>query len=183
MSLSGFFSLKPKAQCPKPMRRYLCHWYFRLPIETAILLLVWFFLIQYRPTSDVSMMPTVKDGAYVFVDRISYRFREPARGDVVMIKSNEKPRQLYCKRIIGMPGEIIEIREGQVYIDEIPLREPYIIGNTSWELLPRRIGPEHYYVIGDNRGMSIDGHWQGLAARRNIIGRVIGKGHEYVGME
>jgi len=165
------------------MKSYLRHWYCRVPIETAVLMLVWFFLIQYRPTSGASMLPTLKDGAYVFVDKISYRFREPARGDVVVITSNETPRMLYCKRIIGLPGETIEIREGQVYINEIPLREPYIIGNTFWEKLPGRIGPGHYYVIGDNRGMAIGEHWQGLAARRNIIGHVIGKGHEYVGME
>ncbi|HUW31025.1 MAG TPA: signal peptidase I [Planctomycetota bacterium] len=161
---------------------FLRFWYCRVPIETALLLLVWFFVIQYRPTSGASMVPTLKDGAYVFVDKISYRFREPARGDVVVIKSNEKPRMLYCKRIIGMPGETIEIREGQVYINEVPLREPYIIGNTFWEKLPGRIGPGHYYVIGDNRGMSIEEHWQGLVARRNIVGRAMGKGHEYVGM-
>jgi len=162
--------------------RTICRtWYLRLPAELAALLAIWFFVIQYRPTLGPSMMPTLADGSYVFIDKLSYRFRAPARGDVIVFQSNEKPRMLYCKRVIALPGETIEIREGQVHIDEVPLHEPYVIGNTFWELPPLRVGERQVYAIGDNRGMSIKDHFQGLVAWRNILGRVIGKGHTYTG--
>ena len=155
------------------------HWYVRAPFEVGLVLAIWFLVVQFRPTSGTSMLPTLKEGSYVFVDNISYRLGDPARGDVVVIQSNEEPRTLLCKRIIGLPGEMIEIHEGQVLINGVPLDEPYIIGNKFWERMPGKIGPGHYYVIGDNRGMAIESAWQGLVARRNVIGRVIGKGHRY----
>jgi len=163
----------------KSALRLLRHWYVRAPIEIGLILIVWYFIIQYRPTLGASMLPTLKEGSYVFIDRISYRFHRPARGDVIMFESNEEPRMFFCKRVIGMPGEAFEIRSGQVYIDGVPLDEPYIIGNIFWERPPLKIEPEHYYVIGDNRGMAITSHWQGPVAGRNILGRVMGKGHSY----
>ena len=155
------------------------YWYARAPIEVGLVLVVWAFVVQFRPTSGSSMLPTLKEGSYVFVDKLSYRFGNPARGDVAIIEGNEQPRMLLCKRIIGLPGELIEIREGQMHINGVPLDEPYIIGNKFWERLPGKIGPEHYYVVGDNRGMAFESAWQGLVARRNIVGRVIGKGRRY----
>jgi len=154
-------------------------WYFRAPIEVAVLLFTWFFVIQVRPTQGPSMLPTLRDGSYVFVDKLSYRFHPPRRGDVIVFRSNEEPVMHYCKRVIGLPGQIIEIRRGQVYLDGLPLYEPYVIGNTFWELPPTRIGEGQVYAIGDNRGMAMASHYQGLVAYRNILGRVIGKGYDY----
>jgi len=163
--------------------RLLRRWYVRAPLEVAAILLVWFFVIQVRPTRGSSMLPTLKEAAYVFLDRISYRFREPARGDVIMFKSNERPEMFFCKRVIGLPGETVEIRKGQVYVDGLPLREPYIIGNRQWELAPTPVGPRQVFALGDNRGMALELHYHGLVAYRNILGRLIGKSFNYDGQD
>jgi len=160
-------------------RRLLSKWYFRAPIEIGLVLFVWFFVIQINPTHGPSMLPTLKDGSYVFLDKLSYRLHPPERGDVIVFRSNEEPVMHYCKRVIGLPGQVIEIRRGQVYLDDAPLHEPYIIGNTFWELQPTRIGEDQIYAIGDNRGMAIDSHFKAKVAYRNIVGRVIGKGYDY----
>jgi signal peptidase I len=169
----------PEDSSPPPRRSLLSRWYVRAPIEVAAILILWYFVIQVRPTSGASMLPALADGAHVFVDKLSYRFREPARGDVIIFRSNEEPPMLFCKRAIGLPKEIIEIRSGQVYINEVPLYEPYIISSTFWELPPTRIGEQQVYAIGDNRGMAMVSHFQGLVAYRNILGRLIGEGREY----
>lgn len=158
-------------------RRLLSRWYVRAPIEVAVILILWCFVIQVRPTSGASMLPALPDGAHVFLDKLSYRFRAPDRGDVIVFRSDAP--KLYCKRVIGLPKEIIEIRSGQVYINEVPLYEPYIISNTFWELPPTRIGEQQVYAVGDNRGMAMVSHFQGLVAYRNILGRLIGEGREY----
>jgi len=159
--------------------KLLRKWYVRAALEVGAILFLWFFVIQVRPTSGSSMLPTLKEGAYAFVDRISYRFCAPARGDVIMFKSNERPGMFFCKRVIGLPGETIAIRDGQVYINELPLREPYIIGNRLWQVPPTRIGGRQAYVLGDNRGMALIRHYHGLVAYRNILGRLIGKRYDF----
>ncbi|HUS58707.1 MAG TPA: signal peptidase I [Planctomycetota bacterium] len=163
------------------IRKALGKWYFRVPLEVGLLLFIWFFVIQYRPTRGASMLPTLPEGSYVFVDKLSLWFGEPVRGEVIIFQSNEEPREQLCKRVVGLPGETLEISGGKVFINSSPLYEPYIIGNTFWERPPVKIGHDQYYVIGDNRGMRITGHWQGLVARRNILGRVIGKGYDHLG--
>ena len=172
-------SSNPEDSSARPRRRLLSRWYVRSPIEVAVILILWYFVIQVRPTRGASMLPALANGAHVFVDKLSYRFRAPDRGDVIIFRSNEEPVMLYCKRVIGLPKEIIEIRRGQVYINEVPLYEPYIISNTFWEMPPTRIGEQQVYAVGDNRGMAMVSHFQGLVAYRNILGRLIGEGREY----
>ena len=171
---------------PPPKKRglFLCLlrlWYVRVPCEIGLLLLVWSFVIQFRPTSGASMLPTLQTGAYVFVDKLSYNLRMPRRGEVIMIESNEQPPMFYCKRIIALPGEVIEIRNGLVYIDHFPLEEPYVIRNNMelWNAGPSSVPPKHFFVVGDNRGMNMDGHWHGMVSLENIRGRIIGKTHNY----
>lgn len=153
----------------------------RAPLEVAAILLLWFFVIQVRPTRGPSMLPTLKEGSYVFLDKISYRFRGPARGDVIVFKSNEHPEMFFCKRVIGLAGETVEISKGRLYIDGLPLREPYIIGNRQWELAPTPVGARQVFAVGDNRGMAQELHYHGLVAYRNILGRLIGKSFNYDG--
>ena len=159
--------------------KLLRKWYVRVPIEVAAILLLWFFVIQVRPTSGPSMLPGLKEGAYVFVDKLSYRFREPARGDVVVFEANEKPPILFCKRVIALPGEVVEIRKGQVLVNDLPLYEPYTISNRLWNLAPVRVAKHQVYAVGDNRGMAMVRHFQGVVPYRSLLGRVIGKGHKY----
>jgi signal peptidase I len=117
-----------------------------------------------------SMEPTLHNGQYLVVSKISYRFSEPQRGDIVVFVSPNGAGEDYIKRIIGLPGERVEIRDGAVWINGYRLDEPYLNSGIpytgAWSL-----GPDEYFVLGDNRANSSDSHAWGPLPRRNIIGK------------
>ena len=122
------------------------------------------FLIQ-----SVSMQPTLHEGERVIVDKISYLFRPPARGDIVVLDLQGEPEDL-IKRVVGLPGEAIEIKDGSVWIDGQPLDEPYAQPSLG-AIAARRLGPDEYFVMCDNRGNSKDSRIFGPIRREDIVGR------------
>ena len=117
------------------------------------------------------MEPNFENGDYLIIDEISYRFRNPQRGEVIVFKYPENPSQRYIKRIVGLPGETIEIKDGQVIIFENnqswALNESdYLSGNLMFVNCPKiSLGPDEYFALGDNRGST----WQGIVPQRNIL--------------
>ncbi len=143
-------------------------------VETLLLTLIIFLIVntltgrfQVRGTS---MEPTLHSGQYIIVSKLSYRLSDPQRGDIIVFRPPNAPREDYIKRIIGLPGEHVEIRDGAVWINGYRLEEPYIASPApytgSWDL-----GPDEYFVLGDNRGGSSDSHSWGPLPRENIIGK------------
>jgi signal peptidase I len=130
-----------------------------------------FVLLPVRLTG-ISMEPTYNDGELNFANRLAYAWRLPARGDVVAIRM-AGPSVLYVKRIVGLPGEQVEIEMGVVKIDGEPLLEPTVVRKAPWNLPPLTLGPDEYFVVGDNRAMSIRNHDLGRATRNRIIGKLI----------
>ncbi len=137
-----------------------------------------FFVAQPFIVSGDSMQPTFQTGEYLIIDQLSYHFQEPARGEVVVFRAPRSKGKFFIKRIIGLPGETVKIENGAVtiYNDQHPdgrrLRESYIEpshrGTMSTEL-----GPEEYFVMGDNRSVSSDSrNWGPLEVDR-IQGRPI----------
>jgi signal peptidase I len=120
-----------------------------------------------------SMLPTYKDRSINFVNRLAYVFHEPRRGDVVAIGLLAGEHVMYMKRIVGLPGETVAFHKGRLYINGQPMNEPYVKLPGDWEREPEQIGPDQYYVVGDNRDMSWEGHMQGRANRGNIVGKVV----------
>lgn len=118
------------------------------------------------------MRPTYEPGAIHLVNRLSYGSRGPDRGDIVAIRM-PGGREVYIKRVIGLPGERIAISEGQILVDGHPLDEPYVRNRRPWELEPITLEADEYFVIGDNRGMNLADHTFGRAERQRIIGRVL----------
>lgn len=120
-----------------------------------------------------SMEPNFSTSQRVIVDRVSMiLFNGPGRGDVVVLDSPANKDDLLIKRVVGLPGETITIRQGRVYVDGVQLEESYIdefctsrACNGSWEL-----GPGDYFVLGDNRSHSLDSHSFGPVAEASIIG-------------
>ena len=102
-----------------------------------------------------SMENTIEEGSLIIANRLAYFKSSPARGDVVLFYHEELGTSLILKRIIGLPGETVEIRAGQVYIDGKPLTEPYITGETS-DFASVTVPKKHYFVLGDNREHSYD---------------------------
>ena len=128
--------------------------------------------------SGASMEPNFENGEYLIVDEISYRFNQPQRGDVIIFRYPQDPKQYFIKRIIGLPGEIIKINSEGIYIasqnnfgfllDESSyLRpKPYYYGEATYTL-----GEGGYFVMGDNRDASSDSRRWGPVPRQNIIGK------------
>ena len=149
----------------------------RTAIRIGVLLVLCFFtfkfvLLPIRVTGE-SMLPAYKDGSFRMVNRLAYKRSRPQRGDVVAIKLAGE-HLMYMKRIIGLPGERVEIRSGTVYINDEPLEEPYIqLKRKPWHEDETRLRDDQYFVIGDNRSMSIDGHEHGAVMEHKIAGKVL----------
>ncbi len=137
-----------------------------------IALVIHLFLAQATRVYGQSMEPTLHTNDRVILDKLTYRFRPPQRGDVVVLQLNKKGPHL-IKRIVGLPGETIAIHDGRVYINGQPLDEPYLNGPTKGYLAPTHIPPGHYFVLGDNRQASNDSRSFGPVAREHIQGRAI----------
>jgi len=141
-------------------------------LVVTVCLLRWFVFVPIR-VKGFSMFPTYKDGQVNAVNRLAYMFHEPRRGDVVAIRYSG-PHMMLMKRIVGLPGETISFRHGYVVINGRQLDEPYLKElPNDWEQERRTLGPQEYYVVGDNRSMPLIDHYEGRAERKRIIGRVL----------
>lgn len=128
-------------------------------------------LIPMR-AEGVSMQPTYESGSLHLVNRLVFVFRRPERGDVIGIRL-AGPHVLYVKRIVALPGERLEIVEGQVRVNGAPLDEPYVKQRSPWNVPAVTLTSREYYVIGDNRGMPARDHTFGRIDASRIFGKVI----------
>jgi signal peptidase I len=125
-----------------------------------------------------SMDETFADGEYLIVDEISYRFKEPERGDVLVFRYPQDPDKFFIKRLIGLPGETVSIKSGKVTIingdhpEGIVLNEPYIESKT-FNNVNTELSNDEYFVMGDNRIVSSDSRMWGPLPKEDLIGRPI----------
>jgi len=150
-------------------------------ISLAIIIPIRYFLIQPFYVKGASMEPSFHDHEYLIINEISYRFNEPQRGDIVVFRFPQNPRQYFIKRIIGLPGEKVKIKEGQVYIynEENPNgilldEEIYLFNDIETPNLGKPdwiVGQDEYFVLGDNREASMDSRQFGPVPRRLIVGK------------
>lgn len=122
------------------------------------------------------MEPNFHNSEYLLTDKVSYRFREPQRGEVIVFKAPPDDKDEFIKRIIGLPGETISLQSGQFYINNTPLSENYINVNTpGGDFLSEgqtvTIPSNSYFVVGDNREHSFDSRAWGFIKREKINGR------------
>lgn len=145
-------------------------------IAAAIIIPIRYFLIQPFIVKGASMEPNFEENEYLIIDELSYRFREIERGEVVVLVPPTGVEQFYIKRVIGLPGETVEIQDGKIriYNDAFPngviLDEAYIDEFTHGEEYVV-LGGGEYFVMGDNRDMSLDSRSIGPIPEENIIGR------------
>jgi len=142
-------------------------------VVLAILCFVVFkFVLLHIRVEGISMLPTYQDGSAHFVNRLAYLWHEPRRGDVVSIRL-AGVHLMYLKRIIGLPGETVAFVNGQVLINDQVLDEPYEKLSCDWNLPPEKLGPDEYFVVGDNRTMPPENHTFGKVERDRIVGKTI----------
>ena len=147
-------------------------------ISLLIIVPIRFFIIQPFFVKGQSMEPNFRENDYLIIDEISFRFRKPQRGEVVVLRSPQQDGQYYIKRIVGLPHETIEIKDGlvKVYSDTNPsgeiLSEPYLnSGEITEGNLRIALEQNDYFVLGDNRKFSYDSRRWGILERQDIIGR------------
>ncbi len=149
-------------------------------IAFALALFIRFFVAAPYLVQGASMDPTFHSADYLIVDRISYRLEDPARGDVIVFRYPQDPSRSFIKRIIGLPGETIDIRGNTVRIinpenpDGFAISEPYIASeNARDSTVTVTLGANDYFVLGDNRKASADSRIWGALPRDLITGRAL----------
>lgn len=133
------------------------------------------YIAQPFIVSGASMYPTFADNEYLIVDELSYRLRPPERGEVIVFRYPKAPSKYFIKRIIGLPGEEVSIKDNRVFITDAAgkkreLNEPYARGETGVNL-EVILGASEYFVLGDNRQVSLDSRSWGALPEKFISGR------------
>jgi signal peptidase I len=154
-------------------------------ISLAIILPVRYYLIQPFYVKGASMEPTFHDHEYLIIDEISYRLTPPARGQVIVFRYPRDPQEYFIKRVIGLPGEEVQIKDGRVIIfngrhpDGLVINEDYLPADlATYDQSEARLalGPDEYFVLGDNRGASKDSRNFGPVNDNFITGKVLFRG-------
>lgn len=147
-------------------------------VSAAIVLPIRYFLIQPFNVKGASMEPNFYNNEYLIIDELSYRLRNPERGEVVVFRYPLDPSEYFIKRVLGLPGETVEVTDGHVIISnaEHPngyaLNESYLEGVLTEGKKKVTLGPDEFMVFGDNRGQSLDSRSFGPITRSDIVGRV-----------
>lgn len=145
--------------------------------DVALGLFLWLVLTtaigEARVVPSGSMAPTIAIGDRVWTDKIAFRFKGLQRGDIVIFDPPFMAEDQYVKRVVGLPGEVVEISRGTVWVNGTALDEPYIAEEPDYRYGPVQIPGGHYLVLGDNRNVSHDSHTWGLLSRDRITARVV----------
>lgn len=144
-------------------------------IAAATVFIIRTYLVQPFLVSGASMAPNFSDGNYLLIDEITYRFREPERGEVIVFRYPSDKSLFFIKRIIGLPGERVRAQSGQIFVSnngtEMKLKEDYLpAGFKSSDNFDITLSADQYFVLGDNRYHSFDSRNWGAVDRENIIG-------------
>lgn len=169
----------PSPQSPKKRSVVgaLMHWLRDLLFSVVLAVIVILFLYQPVKVEGTSMMPTLDDQERIFINKFVYRFHfeKIDRGDTVVFWFPGDPSKSYIKRVIGMPGDRVEVRDGNVIVNEHTLVEDYVPQeyHDQSEMRATTIGPDEYFVLGDHRSSSNDSRTWGMVPRRYIYGKAV----------
>jgi signal peptidase I len=148
---------------------------FRDILITLILVVVVFLLLQFTFQRFVivehCMEPGLHEGERILVNKVVYHLHEPERGDVIIFHPPFDPELVYIKRIIAIPGDTVEVRDGAVYVNGTELDEPYIMEPPNYTFPLTGIAVDEYFVLGDNRNNANDSHKGWTVPKENIIGK------------
>ncbi len=147
-------------------------------LALAIALLLRLFVAEPRYIPSNSMEPTLAVGDRLVIEKVSYRWRVPQQGEIIvfqpptqLLQYGYRKQQVFIKRVIALPGQTVRVQAGQVWVDGQPLTEPYIAEPPKYEMDAVQVPAEMLFVMGDNRNNSNDSHVWGFLPLDNIIGR------------
>lgn len=139
-------------------------------------LVIRFFIIQPFIVEGQSMLPTFENNDYLITEKISYMLRAPQRGEIVIFHPPDNPNVNYIKRIIGLPGDHIEIKDGSIYVNSQKIKEPYLASDENTLAIAKdlniKLKNNEYFVLGDNRNHSRDSREIGPIPRESIVSRI-----------
>lgn len=144
-------------------------------VETLLLTLFIFWIVntatgRYRVQGH-SMLPTLHEGEYLIINKLSYLIDEPRRGDIIVLHFPRDRSREYIKRVIGVPGDHIEVQEDTVTVNGVALSEPYINGAAAYRSGTWIVPDGQYFVMGDNRNNSSDSRSWSFLPRQDIVGK------------
>lgn len=167
-----FFAEQEPANKPASVRDFFVELLQVVIVALAIIIPVRYFFIKPFYVKGASMEPTFFDHEYLVIDEISYRFKDPVRGDIIVFRYPRDPKQYFIKRIIGLPGETVQITSNHVFVNGEQIDEAYLDENT------RTVGEivvtlqsDEYFVLGDNRSFSLDSRSFGPLPRQYVVGK------------
>ena len=134
------------------------------------------FIAEARYIPSGSMLPTLQINDRLVIDKLSYDFTDPKQGDIVVFNPTsaleaQNYHEAFIKRIIGLPGDKVAVRNGKVYVNNVPLTENYLEAPPNYQWGSVIVPANSYLVLGDNRNNSYDSHYWGFVPRQNIIGK------------
>ncbi len=162
--------------------RKILEWVVVLTVIIGLAMVVRVYAIEPRQVRMSSMYPTLNDGDYILVNRMAYIFDGPKRGDIVIFEPPYTGKDDYIKRVVGLPGERIEYKAGEIWIDGERISETsdHVLSDPTGEITNLEnsdsasgelIGEDEYYVIGDNRSHSLDSRAFGPVKKSKILGK------------
>lgn len=163
----------------KELKDNIREWCQSLFIAFIVAMFIRTFFIQAFRIPTGSMIPTLRIGDHLLVNKLIYKIREPERGEVIVFLYPENPKKPFIKRLIGLPGESIKINEGRIYINGRLLNGPPTITGRDYIEAGRygtreiKIPPKNYYVLGDNVHNSKDSRYWGFVPDENLVGKAI----------
>jgi signal peptidase I len=146
--------------------------FVRVVVLAAISFVTFGWVLMPLRAEGISMLPTLESGSLHLVNRLAYLNTKPLRGDVIAIRL-AGPHVLYVKRVIGLPGERIAFGKGQVYVNGVPLIEPYVHNRLMWDVPEVTLLQREYFVVGDNRSMRAGDHDFGRVDVSRIVGKIL----------
>jgi signal peptidase I len=175
-TLSRLESPTPDQDPTKTPRDHSTKSALREIVETVVFTLVIYvfvrtFLLENYRVIGSSMEPTLLEGQFLVINKLEYRFHGPDRGDIVVFRDPNNPGRNLIKRAIGLPGEVVEIRSGTVVVDGRALEESYLPRLGTYSRPPSELGPQAYFVLGDNRNNSSDSHNWGPVPASRLVGQ------------
>ncbi len=163
------------------VKREVKEWAWAIGVALILTLILRTYVIQAFKIPSGSMIPTLKVGDKLFVNKYVYRFEEPQRGDIIVFKFPSDPKKDFIKRLVAKPGDTIEIREGHLVVNgetqeaSTPFAQFYYYNHGPYGDPGQKIivPPDSYYVLGDNSANSTDSRFWGFVPKKNLLGKAI----------
>lgn len=163
---------------PERLGGYFIELFETVVVIGAVFAVIYLFIAQFHKVSGNSMIPTLQSGDFLITEKLSYRFRNPKAGEVIVLKNPRDESQDFIKRIIAVPGDTIKIAGSSVYVNDLSLPENYLPAGTLTrtgaflkEGAQIKVGNNQYFVFGDNRSHSSDSRDWGPVTKEEIVGR------------